>query len=490
VRFKEESFLETVAANPLGTKPITGLIWKFAIPGIITQLVSSIHNIADQVFIGQKMGDFGVAATNISFPFFTITNAVAALIGMGAASRYSIFLGQKDYERASKVLGNAVSLLVILGVLLSTVASIFLKPLLYVFGATELIMPYAASYSRIISLGIVLGVLSTGLAYLIRADGSPNYSSVVLLSGAIFNIIFDPIFLFGFDMGIPGIALATVLGQLLSTILAVIYLCKRLKCVKLTLRSLVPDWDAIRAIATLGFSAFATHILMTSVQIVLMNALRHYGGLSHYGSETAIAAAGAVGKVSIVFFSGIIGIGQGCQPIYGYNMGSRQYDRVKETFLKALRYTLTIAACTFVVFQLFPNQIMSLFGSDNPLFYEFAARYMRTYLFMMFLHPLQPVVSMFCTSIGKATLGFWMAIIRQGLLLIPLLIVLPMIWGLDGLLFSAPIADAIASIVFAYVSFRQVKMLNRLQKEKESEEAPPAQDDAAPAAENGAGSAM
>ena len=448
-------------ANPLGTKPIRGLIWKFAIPGIITQLVSSVHNIADQVFIGQAMGDLGVAATNVAFPLMTITNAVAALIGMGGAARFSIFLGQKDTEKAARILGNAVSLLLVLGILLSAGASIFLKPLLYLFGATELIMPYASAYSAIISLGIVLGVLSTGLAYFIRADGSPTYSSIVLLSGAIFNIAFDPIFLFGFNMGIRGVALATVLGQLLSTILAVIYLCKRLKCVRLTIKSMLPSWEAIGAIATLGFSAFATHILMTTVQIVQMNALRHYGGLSHYGSETAIAAAGAVGKVSIVFFSGIIGIGQGCQPIYGYNIGSRRYDRVKETFLKALRYTLTIAVCAFVIFQIFPNQIMLLFGSDNPLFYEFAARYMRTYLFMMFLHPLQPIVSMFCTSIGKASLG-WMAS-SAGILLIPFHH-LPAALKLTGSS-SPPRLDAVASVIFA-TGFKQIKMLIRLQKEK------------------------
>ncbi|HHT17749.1 MAG TPA: MATE family efflux transporter [Papillibacter sp.] len=460
--------MEATVANPLGTKPIRGLIWKFAIPGIITQLVSSIHNIADQVFIGQAIGDLGVAATNIAFPLVSITLSVAALIGMGGASRFSIFLGQKDFDKAGRVLGNAVSLLLIIGVLLSAGTFIFLKPLLYLFGATELIMPYAVDYARIISIGLVLGILSTGLAYFIRADGSPTYSSIVLLSGAVFNIVFDPIFLFGFDMGIPGVALATVLGQLLSTVLAVIYLLKRFKCVKFSFRIMRLRFDAIRAITSLGFAAFTTHVLMTIVQIVLMNGLRHYGAMSHYGSEIAIAASGAVGKVSLVFFSGIIGIGQGCQPIYGYNMGSRQYDRVKETFLKALRYSLTISTCAFIVFQIFPRQIMSLFGSDDPLFYEFATRYMRTYLFMMFLHPLQPITSTFCTSVGKANLGFWMAVIRQGLLLTPFLIIFPLLWGIDGLLFAAPVSDGIAAFVFSYVGFRQVKALNRLQAEKEA----------------------
>lgn len=464
--------MEGAAPNPLGVKPIRSLIWKFAIPGIITQLVSSVHNIADQVFIGQAMGDFGVAATNVAFPLVSITLAIAALIGMGGASRFSIYLGQRDFEKARRVLGTAFSLMVILGLVLSVGCYAFLKPLLYLFGATELIMPYAVDYAGLISLGIVLGILSTGLSYFIRADGNPTYSSFVLLSGAVFNIVFDPIFLFGMNMGIPGVALATVLGQLLSTVLALVYLFGHFRSVRLTLSDLRPRLDAIGAIASLGFAAFTTHILMTLVQIVQMNGLRHYGGLSKYGSEVVIAAAGAVSKVSIVFFSGIIGIGQGSQPIIGYNMGSRQYDRVKETYLKALRYSTTISFCAFLVFQIFPNQLMSLFGSENPLFYEFSTRYIHTYLFMMFCHALQPITSTFCTSIGKANMGFWMAVIRQGLLLIPLLLIFPRIWGIDGILYAGPISDGLAALVVILVGYRQVKNLNKLQAEKEKEALP------------------
>lgn len=458
--------------NPLGVKPIRSLIWKFAIPGIITQIVTSLHNIADQVFIGQGMGDLGVAATNVAFPLASITMAISALIGVGGASRFSIALGQRDFEKARRILGNAVSLMVILGLVLSIGCYAFLKPLLYLFGATELIMPYAVDYAGLISLGIVLGILSTGLSYFIRADGNPNYSSFVLLSGAVFNIVFDPIFLFGLGMGMKGVALATVLGQLLSTVLALVYLFRHFKSVQFTLASMRPRFDAIGAIFSLGFAAFTTHVLLTSVQIVQMNSLRHYGALSKYGSEIAIAAAGAVGKVSIVFFSAIIGIGQGSQPIIGYNMGSRQYDRVKETYLKALQYSTIISFCTFIIFQLFPSQIMSLFGSDNPLFYEFSTRYIRTYLFMMFVHALQPITSTFCTSIGKANMGFWIAIIRQGLLLIPLLLIFPKFWGIDGFLYAGPISDGLAAIVVILVGARQVKNLNKLQAEKEKEALP------------------
>ena len=196
--------------NPLGTQPINRLIWKFAIPGIITQLVNALHNIVDQIFIGWGIGDFGVASTSILFPITSIITALSALIGLGAASRFSILLGKKQYQEASDIFGNAISLLLLFGSVLTIGTSVFLKPMLYLFGATERMMPHAQPYARIICIGILFGVFSTGMSYFIRADGNPNYSSFVLLAGAVFNMIFDPVFLFVFDMGIAGIALATV----------------------------------------------------------------------------------------------------------------------------------------------------------------------------------------------------------------------------------------------------------------------------------------
>ena len=450
--------------NPLGTQPINRLIWKFAIPGIITQLVNALHNIVDQIFIGWGIGDFGVASTSILFPITSIITALSALIGLGAASRFSILLGKKQYQEASDIFGNAISLLLLFGSVLTIGTSVFLKPMLYLFGATERMMPYAQPYARIICIGILFGVFSTGMSYFIRADGNPNYSSFVLLAGAVFNMIFDPVFLFVFDMGIAGIALATVFGQLLSAALALFYLLKKLKSVRLSPGNLSLRLPLVRSIFSLGFAVFTTHILAALAQIIQMHALKQYGALSVYGSEAAIAAAGAVGKLSIVFLSSIIGISLGCQPIFGYNLGKKQYDRVKETYLTALRWGTIIAASAFLILQLFPGQILRIFSSDNPLFYEFAARYIHIYMAMLFLNAIQPITSTFCTAIGKAKLGFWMAVIRQGILLIPLLLFLPPRLGIDGVLFSGAISDGAAAIIVIFIARKELRQLTKLQK--------------------------
>ena len=451
--------------NPLGIQPVKGLIWKFAIPGIISQLINSMHNIVDQVFIGWGIGDLGIAATNIVFPLSALITALSALIGMGAASRFSIYLGERKDKEASKVFGNAISLMLFFGVFITLITSVFLEPMLYLFGATDKIIPYAAPYARIICLGIPFGIFATGMSYFIRSDGNPNYSSFVLISGAVFNIIFDPIFLFVFHMGISGIALATTLGQVLSASLALHYLLRKYKAVSLSKQDLRVHLKVVLGIFTLGSSIFTTHILAIIAQILQMNTLKSHGALSVYGSEVVIASSGAISKLSIVFLSGIIGIAIGCQPILGFNLGSQKYDRVKETYLLALRYGTTIAACAFLILQLFPEQLLSIFGSDNPLFYEFATRYIRIYMAVLFLNALQPVTSTFCTAIGKANLGFWMAVIRQGLLMIPLLLILPNFIGLDGVLMAGSISDGIAAMIVIFIGSREIKRLTQMQSE-------------------------
>lgn len=456
---------ESLTENPLGTQPIKKLIWQFALPGILTQLVNSLHNIVDQVFIGWGIGDFGVAATTIVFPIMSIITALSALIGLGAASRFSILLGKKQLKEASDVLGNAVALMILLGTVISIGTSVFLKPMLYLFGATDLIMPYAQPYARIICTGILFGIFSTAMSYFIRADGNPNYSSFVLLSGAAFNIIFDPIFLFVFDMGIAGIALATILGQLLSSILALFYLLRKLKSVSLSISNIVIHISVVRTIFSLGFATFTTHILATVAQIVQMNALKRYGAMSVYGSEIAIAASGAVGKLSIVFLSSVIGISLGCQPIFGFNLGNKQYGRVKETYLTAVRYGTTVAVTAFLILQLFPRQVLSIFNSENPLFYEFATRYIHIYMAMLFLNAIQPITSTFCTAIGKANLGFWMAVIRQGILLIPSLLLLPLLLGINGVLLSGAISDGIAAVIVIFVARKEMNELTKMQEQ-------------------------
>ena len=315
-------------SNPLATEPIHKIIWKFAIPGIISQLVNSVHNIVDQMFIGWGIGDLGIAATNIVFPLSAVITALSALIGMGAAARFSIYLGKNEKKNASNVFGNALVLLLFSGIFIGLLTSVFLEPMLYLFGATKIMMPLTKAYARIICLGIPFGIFATGMSYFIRADGNPNYSSFVLLSGAVFNMIFDPIFLFVFDMGISGVALATMLGQLLSALLALIYLLRQLKSVSLIKSDFIVHPSIVLSIFSLGIATFTTHILAICAQIIQMNALKTYGALSVYGSEIVIAGSGAITKVAMFFLSSVIDIAIGCQPILGFNLGSINYRRV------------------------------------------------------------------------------------------------------------------------------------------------------------------
>lgn len=453
----------------LAERPIKNLIWKFALPGIASQLVNAVYNIVDQIFVGWGIGDLGIAAITIVFPLATITTALSVLFGSGAAAKFSLLMGEGKEDEAKSVIGTAISLMLLIGTTIALASMLFLKPLLAFFGATDLIMPHAQPYAFIICLGIPFGIFSTAASFYIRADGSPVYSSAVLLSGAIFNIIFDPIFLFVFDMGIEGIALATILGQILSSLLAAYYLVRKARTFKLRKNDFFPKFQNVKAIFGLGISAFTTHILATIVQIVSINSLKHYGALSKYGSEIAIAASGAVSKAMIVFMSSVLGIALGCQPIYGYNYGSKRYDRVKETYLLAIRYGTTIAVIAFLVLQLFPRPILSLFGSNDPLFYEFGSRYIRIFLFMTFINSLHPTTSTFFTALGKAHIGFWLALMRQGVILLPLMLILPRFMGIDGLLFAGPITDGIAAIVVIILGLWQVRTLTRMQESSVSE---------------------
>lgn len=453
-----------IKENPLGTENLGKLILKYSIPGIISQLINSTHNIVDQIFIGWGINDLGIAATNIVFPFTTITTAFSALIGMGAAAKFSILLGKNRNSEAADYLGSAVVMTLIAGIITAIAGLLFLEPILYFFGATDLIMPYAFPYAKVICIGIPFGIFSAGMSYFIRADGSPAYASGMLVAGAVANIILDPIFLFIFGMDIKGVALATILGQILSALFAVIYITRKLRTIELKDATFKAGPDKIKTVFSLGLATFTQHVLATAAQIVQMNALRYYGSLSIYGSEAAIGAAGAVGKLTIVFMSGIIGIAIGCQPIVGYNLGNKKYARVKGTYLRALLYGSIIAVCSFLIMQIFPDQMLSIFGSEDPMFSEFGHRYIRIFLFCMFINALQPVTSIFCTAIGKAKSGFWMALIRQGILLIPMLIVLPRFMGIDGILFSGMLSDGLAAVVVIFIGRRQVRMLTEKER--------------------------
>ena len=437
--------------NPLGTAPVGGLIGKFAIPAIISMLVSALYNIVDQIFIGQGVGMLGNAATNVAFPVTTIATALALLLGIGGASNYNLEMGAGREKKASSIAGTALSTLVITGVILAVAVLLFLRPLLSLFGATTDVMPYAVDYLGITAVGLPFYALSIGGNHIVRADRSPTYSMTCVLTGAIINTILDPLFIFGFGWGIKGAAWATVIGQVVSGILVVIYFGKFRK-MYLEMSMLKPSSECLKAIISLGMASCINQIAMAIVQIVLNNILRYYGGLSVYGSDIPIACVGVISKVNQVFMAICIGISQGCQPIWGFNYGAKKYDRVRLAYRYSMISCTAIATVFFLCFQLFPHQIVSIFGTGSDLYFQFAERYLKIFMFMTFANGIQPMSSGFFTSIGKAKLGIVMSLTRQVLFLLPLIVVFSLIMGIDGVMYAGPIADAAAlslAILFA-----------------------------------------
>ena len=437
--------------NPLGTAPVGGLIGKFAIPAIISMLVSALYNIVDQIFIGQGVGMLGNAATNVAFPVTTIATALALLLGIGGASNYNLEMGAGREKKASSIAGTALSTLVITGVILAVAVLLFLRPLLSLFGATTDVMSYAVDYLGITAVGLPFYALSIGGNHIVRADRSPTYSMTCVLTGAIINTILDPLFIFGFGWGIKGAAWATVIGQVVSGILVIIYFGKFRK-MYLEMSMLKPSSECLKAIISLGMASCINQIAMAVVQIVLNNILRYYGGLSVYGSDIPIACVGVISKVNQVFMAICIGISQGCQPIWGFNYGAKKYDRVRLAYRYSVTACTVIATIFFLCFQLFPHQIVSIFGTGSDLYFQFAERYLKIFMFMTFANGIQPMSSGFFTSIGKAKLGIVMSLTRQVLFLLPLIVVFSLIMGIDGVMYAGPIADAAAlslAILFA-----------------------------------------
>ena len=401
----------------------------------------------------------GNAATNVAFPVTTIATAMALLLGIGGASNYNLEMGAGREKKASGIAGTALSSLVISGVVLCGIVLLFLKPLLTLFGATKDVMPYAVDYTGITALGLPFYILSVGGNHVVRADRSPTYSMACVTAGAVINTILDPLFIFGFGWGIKGAAWATVIGQVVSGILVVVYFWKFRK-MYLEKSMLKPKFSYLKAVAALGLASCINQIAMALVQIVLNNILRYYGAASIYGSDIPIACVGVISKVNQVFMAICIGISQGCQPIWGFNYGAEKYSRVRQTYRYSVTACTIIATGFFLCFQLFPHQIVGIFGTGSDLYFQFAERYLKIYMFMTFANGIQPMSSGFFTSIGKAKLGVVMSLTRQVLFLLPLIVIFPLFMGIDGVMYAGPIADAAAfalAIIFARRELMKMK---------------------------------
>ena len=449
--------------NPLGSEPVSSLLRRFAIPSVIAMLVSALYNMVDQLFIGHSIGVLGNAATNVAFPLSMVCTSIGLLCGIGGAANFNLCMGRREPEHAKSYVGSAISMLAILGVILCVAVQLFLRPMMLLFGATPDVIDYACTYTRITSIGFPFLIVTIGGSNLIRADGSPKFSMLCNLVGAIVNTILDPLFIFVFHMGMAGAALATITGQILSFALVVFYL-RGFKTLPLSLSDLKPNMACWARIAALGATPAFNQVAMMVVQIVMNNTLTYYGSNSVYGSDIPLACAGIISKVNMLFFSFVIGISQGLQPIVSFNFGAQKYDRVKDAYKKAVFVATAISIVAFLCFQFFPRQIIGIFGSGSEEYLHFAERYFRIFLFFTFLNGIQPVSSNFFTSIGAPKKGIFLSLTRQIIFLLPLLLIFPYLFGIDGVMYTAPIADLAAASVSIVMVVREFKIMAELQK--------------------------
>ncbi len=451
--------------NPLASAPVSKLMFKFAIPSIVAMLVGALYNIVDQLFIGQTVGTYGNAATNVAFPLSTCCIALALLFGIGGASCFNLSLGRGEKEKAIHFVGNALFMLFLCGTILCVVTQIFLEPMLLAFGASkDTTLDLAKSYVRITAIGFPFLLLTTGGGHLMRADGSPKMTMISNLSGAIINTVLDALFVLVFDWGMEGAALATVIGQVFSAGLVINYM-RKFKTAPLQRNHFKIEWKYLSQILAIGMGSFFNQLAIMVVQIVLNNSLKFYGALSPYGKDIPIACAGIVMKVSQVFFSVVIGISQGTQPIESFNYGAKNYKRVREAYKMACMAGGVVSLFSFLLFQIFPRQILAAFGEGTPAYFEFGEKYFRVFLFFTCLNFLQPITSTFFTSIGKAIKGVFLSLTRQLLFLIPLLLILPRFMGIDGILYAGPISDLVACLTAVGMVFFEFKAMKRLETE-------------------------
>ena len=434
---------------------INKLILAFSIPCVISMLINSVYNIVDQIFIGQGVGTLGNAATNVIFPLVILFNAIAGLIGNGTAANMSLKLGEGKKEEARKSVGSAITIIIISSIIISIIAYILLPKLVMFFGCTKSVYDYAIEYGKIIILGAPFMIIYSALSSIIRADGSPKYSMILLVIGAIINIILDPIMIFTFNMGVKGGAIATIIGQFVSFILAIIYLNKT-KSFKLTKKDFIPN-KTIFKVMGLGLSSFITQMTVLVLFVFMNNILTSLGASTKYGSDIPLSVYGVVSKINSLFISSVLGIAIGSQPIIGYNYGAGEYKRVKETLKKVLIINFTIAFIFNLAFFIFPNYIVlpfiKLSDPNYDLFIEFAVLLCRTFMAVITLNALEMTTSIVVQSLGKVFKATIVSFIRQIILLIPISLTLSYVFnlGLNGALYAGMISDILCFIICIFI---------------------------------------
>ena len=462
-----------VKDNPLGTAPLIPLIARFAIPSVISMLVGAAYNITDQIFIGHVVGMLGNAATNVAFPTVTLTTGISMLFGLGTAANFSINQGAGKIEEARKYVHTGLTGVMIAGLMIGFLVYVLRSPIAVICGADAAgqVYPYAVAYMSITAFGLPFQMFAHSSSTIIRADGSPQYSMLCTVSGAILNVFLDWVFMYPLGMGIRGAAIATVISQMTSCTLAALYY-PRFRAFRLSIRELGISLPHMLGSMAAGIPNFCNHMLMMVTNIVLNNVLATYGAMSVYGSDIPLAVSGVAQKTSMIMVSFAVGIAQGCQPIWGFNLGAKKYERVRGTYWRAFAAAFAVGVLFFLALQLFPRQIISIFGTGNDLYFEFAEKYLKIYMMLVFFQNIQPISVNYFTATGNHTQGLLVSLSRQGLFLIPLLVILPKFMGISGILAASPISDTMAfvmSVSMVVLSFKKFKENEDEQKEEKEQ---------------------
>lgn len=454
----------------LGEEKVSKLLLKFSIPCILSLLISSLYNIVDQIFIGNsELGYLGNAATSIVFPITIISVAFAWCFGDGSAAFLSICQGRNDTKNAHKAIGNSILINFIISIIFVILGFIFMDELLYLFGASNSTINLAKDYFTIILSFIPVYMMANAMNAVIRADGSPTFSMASTLSGAITNIVLDPVFIFGLKWGIKGAAWATIIGQIISLIISIIYFT-RSKTFKISLNSFKIDFKLFSNVIKLGISTFITQMSIVIISLVCNMMLSKYGSLSKYGADIPIAVMGICMKVFTIVINIVVGIILGAQPILGYNLGARKNKRVKEAFKLSLISTIIVGLIATLVFELCPQIVIKMFGTESDLYMEFAILTFRIFLLFVVFTCTIKMTSIFFQAVGEPLKAAIVSLTRDIVCFVPLVIILPKFFDIKGTLLAAPASDLIGIIISSYLIITFFKKLDSNVINKKDEE--------------------
>lgn len=438
------------------TENVRKLILQFATPAVVAAVVNSLYNIVDQIFIGRGVGYLGNGATNVIFPLTIIALAFTQMLGDGAAAYLSLKLGEGNRTDGERAVNNAVTMLTLMGILFMILGLVFLKPLALLFGATENILPYAMEYGRVIVIGLPFFIVSVGLNSILRADGNPQVSMTSMLAGAVFNVIFDPVLIYVAHWGVTGAAIATVGGQIITCAICVLHL-RKLKTVKLDVHQLKPSLRYTGETAKLGISSFVVQLSIVISMFVANNMLVRYGALSKYGADIPLTVMGIVMKVNQILMGVIVGIGTGSQPVLGYNYGAGKYGRVRQAFRFSMSIALAFGALAFCLFEFCPQAVINLFGSEEGLYNEFARKCFHIFLMLCACNAFHAIACVFFQAVGASASAAVLSMLRQIIVVVPAMLLLPLAMGVDGVLWAGPIADGIAFIAALALILRKFR---------------------------------